>query len=51
MDVDDESDLCALLEYDLTGTATGRWLRETGIDAKFRNSVKKEAGVAAGNQL
>ncbi len=33
------------------GTATGRWLRETGIDAKFRNSVKKEAGVAAGNQL
>ena len=36
MDVDDESDLRALLEHDLTGTETGRWLRETGLDVKFK---------------
>jgi len=51
MDVDDESDLRALLEYDLRATATGRWLRETGLDARFRGVSKKEAGVAAGNHL
>lgn len=49
MDVDDESDLRALLEYDLTGTETGRWLRETGLDVRFRSDKKKETGVAAGN--
>lgn len=48
MDVDDESDLRALLEHDLTGTETGRWLRETGLDVKFRPAVNK-ASVAAGN--
>lgn len=51
MDVDDESDLRALLEHDLTGTATGRWLRETGLDLKFQSDKRKEAGVAAGNRL
>lgn len=50
MDVDDESDLRALLEHDLTGTETGRWLRETGLDVKFRPAGQK-ARVAAGNQF
>lgn len=48
MDVDDESDLRALLEHDLTGTETGRWLRETGLDVKLRPAPRK-ASVAAGN--
>lgn len=48
MDVDDESDLRALLEHDLSLTATGRWLRETGLDTKFRRDVKK-ASATAGN--
>jgi 2-phospho-L-lactate guanylyltransferase len=51
MDVDDESDLRALLEHDLSGTATGRWLRETGVHAKFQSDKEKETGVAAGNQF
>ncbi len=51
MDVDDESDLRALLEHELTGTATGHWLRKTGLDVKFQSGNKKEAGVAAGNQF
>ncbi len=36
MDVDDESDLRALLRRDLTDTATGRWLEENGVSARFR---------------
>ena len=36
MDVDDESDLRALLQYDLTDTATGKWLEESGVAARFR---------------
>jgi len=51
MDVDDESDLRALLEHDLTGTETGRWLREKGLDVKFQSARKKETGVVAGNHL
>lgn len=50
MDVDDESDLRALLEHNLTGTETGRWLHETGLDVKFRRDGKK-ASVGAGNHL
>lgn len=50
MDVDDESDLRALLERDLTGTETGRWLKETGLDARFRRETKR-ASVAAGNRF
>lgn len=50
MDVDDESDLRALLEHDLTGTETGRWLRETGLDVKFAPNVKRTS-VAAGGQF
>ena len=48
LDVDDESDLRALLEHDLSGTATGCWLRETGLDVEFRREAKK-ARVAAGD--
>ena len=42
MDVDDASDLRALLEHDLSGTATGRWLRETGLDVKFQAAKRKK---------
>ena len=51
MDVDDESDLRALLDHDLTGTVTGRWLRETGLDVKFRPAKMKEASIPAGNEF
>lgn len=51
MDVDDESDLRALLEHDLTGTETGRWLRETGLDVKFRSDRREETGIGAGNHF
>ena len=51
MDVDDESDLHALLEYDLSATATGRWLCEAGLDVKFRSGRKRETKVAVGNHL
>lgn len=50
MDVDDESDLRALLEHDLTGTETGRWLRESGVAAKLRKDLRAQAGMAANNQ-
>lgn len=36
MDVDDESDLRALLRHDLTNTATGKWLKESGVAGRFR---------------
>jgi 2-phospho-L-lactate/phosphoenolpyruvate guanylyltransferase len=36
MDVDDESDLRALLRHDLTHTATGKWLEESGVTARFK---------------
>ena len=35
MDVDDESDLRALLQHDLSGTATGAWLAESGLISQF----------------
>lgn len=50
MDVDDEADLRALLEHDLTGTETGRWLRKSGVEARFRKDLETQAGIAAGNQ-
>ena len=37
MDVDDESDLRALLRCDLKDTATGKWLEESGVAARFRS--------------
>jgi 2-phospho-L-lactate/phosphoenolpyruvate guanylyltransferase len=36
MDVDDEPDLRALLLHDLAHTATGRWLEQSGIAARFK---------------
>ena len=36
MDVDDEADLRALLRHDVTHTATGKWLEESGVAARFR---------------
>src|SRR5437879_5597382 len=39
MDVDDEADLRALLEHDLTNTATGRWLRPSGVEARFNSNA------------
>ena len=36
MDVDDESDVRALLQCDLSGTATGCWLERSGVAARFR---------------
>jgi 2-phospho-L-lactate guanylyltransferase len=45
MDVDDESDLRALLQHDLSHTATGKWLEESGVAARFRKrAIAAEAG-------
>jgi len=49
MDVDDEADLRVLLKYDLSGTATGRWLRESGVEARYRLPIAKAAKFAAQN--
>src|SRR5882762_2580304 len=43
MDVDDEADLRVLLKNDLSGTDTGRWLRETGVEARFRSHFRAGA--------
>lgn len=47
MDVDDESDLRALLEHDLSGTETGRWLRESGVAARFSSRAVTQSRFAA----
>jgi 2-phospho-L-lactate guanylyltransferase len=49
IDVDDEADLRALLKYDLSGTATGCWLRESGVEARYRPQIAKAAKFAAEN--
>jgi 2-phospho-L-lactate/phosphoenolpyruvate guanylyltransferase len=36
MDVDDEADLRELLRHDLTKTATGKWLEESGVATRFK---------------
>jgi 2-phospho-L-lactate guanylyltransferase len=43
MDVDDRSDLRALLQNDLTGTETGRWLYASGVAAKFSPTLRAGA--------
>jgi 2-phospho-L-lactate guanylyltransferase len=43
MDVDDEADLRALLEHDLSATQTGRWLRASGLETKFVSSTRAGA--------
>jgi 2-phospho-L-lactate/phosphoenolpyruvate guanylyltransferase len=35
MDVDDEADLRVLLQHDLSGTETGRWLQASGVAERF----------------
>jgi 2-phospho-L-lactate/phosphoenolpyruvate guanylyltransferase len=47
MDVDDELDLRALLKNDLSGTVTGRWLRESGVESRYRTQIAKAAKFAA----
>lgn len=47
MDVDDESDLRTLLEQDLSATETGRWLRDSGVAARFPSNTETEAKFAA----
>ena len=43
MDVDEESDLRALLENDLFATETGRWLRSAGVAAKLLPNLRAGA--------
>jgi 2-phospho-L-lactate guanylyltransferase len=47
MDVDDESDLRALLEHDLSATETGRWLRESGLAVRLRSNSDAAGSMAA----
>jgi 2-phospho-L-lactate/phosphoenolpyruvate guanylyltransferase len=47
MDVDDEADLRTLLKYDLSATETGRWLRGSGLQMKFRPDMETAARIAA----
>ena len=46
MDVDDEADLRSLLQHDLRATETGRWLRGSGVEARFRLPLKAGAMTA-----
>jgi len=47
LDVDDEGDLRALLEKDLSGTETGRWLRESGVAARLQQDMRPGARLSA----
>jgi 2-phospho-L-lactate/phosphoenolpyruvate guanylyltransferase len=47
MDVDDEADLRALLQHDLSGTETGAWLRKSGMLEKLQLGSAATASVAA----
>jgi 2-phospho-L-lactate/phosphoenolpyruvate guanylyltransferase len=49
MDVDDESDLRALLERDLSGTETGRWLRASGLEVSSLPKMRAGAMGRARN--
>jgi 2-phospho-L-lactate/phosphoenolpyruvate guanylyltransferase len=48
MDVDDEADLRALLEHDLSGSETGRWLQESGVADRFRLASSLGTRAATG---
>jgi 2-phospho-L-lactate guanylyltransferase len=48
MDVDDEADLRALLKNDLSGTETGGWLRESGVESRYQRQIAKAAKFGAG---
>lgn len=47
MDVDDEADLRALLQHDLSNTETGAWLRQHGILARLQQSSSAAFRAAA----
>jgi 2-phospho-L-lactate/phosphoenolpyruvate guanylyltransferase len=47
MDVDDDGDLRALLRHDLSGTATGTWLQDSGVAERLRLASAAPASVAA----
>jgi 2-phospho-L-lactate/phosphoenolpyruvate guanylyltransferase len=47
MDVDDEADLRALLQHDLSGTQTGAWLQDSGLSKKLRPESITGASIAA----
>ena len=47
MDVDDESDLRALLEHNLGATETARWLDQSGVAARLRSNAEALAKMAA----
>jgi 2-phospho-L-lactate guanylyltransferase len=49
MDIDDEADLRALVQQDLSGTETGAWLQNSGLMARLRqpNIVDKSVARAA----
>jgi 2-phospho-L-lactate/phosphoenolpyruvate guanylyltransferase len=49
MDVDDESDLRALLQHDLSHTQTGQWLHDSGVGARF-GQIEEMASSAAMQQ-
>lgn len=47
IDVDDDTDLRMLLEQDIGDTETGRWLRESGVESRFRPNIKAGSKFAA----
>jgi 2-phospho-L-lactate/phosphoenolpyruvate guanylyltransferase len=47
MDVDDEADLRALAQRDLSGTETGTWLRQNGVLARLQQDSLLGARAAA----
>jgi 2-phospho-L-lactate guanylyltransferase len=47
MDVDDESDLHALLLHDLSGTQTGAWLHASGVRERLVSRPARKASLAA----
>jgi 2-phospho-L-lactate guanylyltransferase len=48
MDVDDEADLRALMQHDLSGTETGAWLLGSGLVERFRRA--STTGASVGNK-
>ena len=46
MDVDDETDLRALVQQDLSGTETGAWLQSSGLMARLLQASKTGKSVA-----
>jgi 2-phospho-L-lactate guanylyltransferase len=47
MDVDDEADLRSLLRHDLSGTATGAWLCQSGVAERLQLISAAAASVAS----